>query len=127
MLALDDVLRCSDYLSIHVPRTPETTGLIGQRELGLMKPTSYLINTARGGVVSEAALADALADGRIAGAGLDVWENEPVQPTDRLLSFDSVVATNHTAFYSEQALVTLRERVVETAVGCFTGVAEREL
>ena len=76
-LSLDDLLRESDFVSLHVPLTPETTHLIGARELDLMKPTAYLINTTRGPVVDEKALVQALRNGLIAGAGLDVFEREP--------------------------------------------------
>jgi D-3-phosphoglycerate dehydrogenase len=117
MLDLDDVLRQADYVSVHAPFNARTAGLIGEREIGLMKPTSYLISTARGGIVSERALCAALADGRIAGAGLDVWDTEPVPPSNPLLAHDNVVGTSHTAFYSDQALGRLRDRVVETALG----------
>ncbi len=74
---LAELLRRSDFVSLHVPLTPETRHMIGQRELAMMKPTGYLVNTARGPVVDEAALAEALGKGQIAGAGLDVYEHEP--------------------------------------------------
>jgi glyoxylate reductase len=74
---LDELLRTSDFVSLHVPLTPETTHLINARSLGLMKPTAYLINTARGPVVDEVALVETLKSARIAGAGLDVYEREP--------------------------------------------------
>ncbi len=74
---LVELLRRSDFVSLHVPLTAETHHMIGQRELAMMKPTGYLVNTARGPVVDEAALVEALDQGRIAGAGLDVYENEP--------------------------------------------------
>ena len=76
-LPLDQVLAQADFLSLHVPLTPETRGLIGPRELAKMKPSAFLINTSRGPVVQEAALAEALAAGTIAGAALDVYEREP--------------------------------------------------
>lgn len=121
LLPLDELLGVSDYVSVHVPLTPETAGLIGDRELALMKPTAYLVNTARGGVVSEVALAEAIRQGTVAGAGLDVWEHEPVRPGDPLLALDSVVATNHTAFYSDRSLDVLRQRVVGAAVAVLSG------
>ena len=74
---LDALLACSDIISLHVPLTPETRHLIGRRELGIMKPTAVLVNTARGAVIDEEALVEALRSHRIAGAGLDVYENEP--------------------------------------------------
>jgi lactate dehydrogenase-like 2-hydroxyacid dehydrogenase len=93
-LALDDLLATSDVVTIHVPLSPETRYLIGDRALALMKPTAYLVNTARGPVVDEAALAAALGAGRIAGAALDVYEREPaVHPA--LLTLENVVLAPH--------------------------------
>jgi len=91
---LETLLRESDFVSIHTPLTPETGHLIGGRELDMMKSTSYLINTSRGPVVEERALADALASGSIAGAGLDVYEEEP-QVYPGLLELDNVVLSPH--------------------------------
>jgi|FaiFalFF_MnMetaG_3_1042247.scaffolds.fasta_scaffold03008_2 phosphoglycerate dehydrogenase-like enzyme len=94
---LDTLLRESDIVTIHCPLTRHTRGLIGRRELGLMKPTAVLINTARGAIVDEAALIEALRERRIAGAGLDVFAQEPVSPTNPLLRLPNVVLTPHTA------------------------------
>jgi glyoxylate reductase len=91
---LDELLRESDFVSLHVPLTAATRRLIGGRALGLMKKTAYLINTSRGPVVDEKALAEALASGRLAGAGLDVYEREPaIEPA--LLAMDNVVLLPH--------------------------------
>src|SRR5918999_860376 len=91
---LDDLLRESDFVSIHTPLTDDTRHLISERELGLMKETAVLVNTSRGPVVDEAALADALAEGRIFAAGLDVYEEEPkVHP--KLLELENVVLAPH--------------------------------
>ncbi|WP_024757604.1 hydroxyacid dehydrogenase [Streptomyces exfoliatus] len=76
-VGLDELLATSDVVTLHLPRTPGTTGLIGARELSLMRPTAYLVNTARGGIVDEAALAEALREGRLNGAALDVYATEP--------------------------------------------------
>ena len=92
--AMDDLLRASDFVSVNALFTPETRHLIGERELGLMKPTAYLVNTSRGPVVDEAALARTLAAGRIAGAGLDVYEHEP-RVTPELIGLPNVVLTPH--------------------------------
>lgn len=101
---LEELLPQCDIVSLHVPQTPATVGLIGQRELKLMKPTAMLINTARGPVVDSAALAQALKDGTIAGAGVDVFECEPPIPADHpLCSAPHTVLTPHVAFASRQA------------------------
>ena len=92
---LPTLLRESDYVSINCMLTPETHHLIGEEELALMKPTAYLVNTARGPIVDETALYGALVEGRIAGAGLDVFEDEPLKPTNPLLALPNVVATPH--------------------------------
>jgi phosphoglycerate dehydrogenase-like enzyme len=93
--SLDDLLRESDFVSLHVPHTKETDKLIGQRELALMKPSAFLINTSRGGVVDEDALYKALASKAIAGAGLDVFREEPLPASSPLLKLDNVILAPH--------------------------------
>lgn len=93
-VSLDRLLAEADFVSIHTPLTPETRHQIGAREIGLMKPTAFVINTARGPIIDESALAQALVERRIAGAGLDVFENEP-QVDPRLVSLPNVVLTPH--------------------------------
>ncbi len=93
-VGLEELLRGSDFVSLHVPLTPQTHHLIGERELSLMKPTAVLVNTARGSVVDEAALADALAERRIFAAGLDVYEREP-QIHPKLLELENAVLAPH--------------------------------
>jgi phosphoglycerate dehydrogenase-like enzyme len=92
---LDTVMRESDFVAVNCPLTTETRGLIGARELALMKPTAFLINTARGAVVDEAALVKALHEGSIAGAGLDVFATEPIPDNHPLLELDNVVLSPH--------------------------------
>jgi len=94
---LPDLLGEADYVSLHVPLTPQTEGMIGATELGLMKPEAFLINVARGRLVDEAALIDALRAGRIRGAGIDVFSIEPPDPTHPLLQLDNVILTPHVA------------------------------
>src|SRR5881398_1143093 len=94
LVPLDELLRESDFLSIHLPKTPETVGLIGERELGLCKPGAILVNAARGGLLDEHALAQALKEGRVGGAGVDVYATEPCTDSP-LFGFDNVVATPH--------------------------------
>lgn len=121
---LDDLLRESDFVSLHVPLTEETRHLIGERELRLMKPTAILINTARGAVVDQAALAKALREGVIAGAGVDVTEVEPVPPDDPLLAAPNVVILPHIG----SASYATRARMAEMAVeNCVAGLEGRPL
>ncbi|UTR11934.1 2-hydroxyacid dehydrogenase [Evansella sp. LMS18] len=94
-LELDQLLREADILSLHLPLIPATKGLISERELKLMKKSAVLINVSRGGVVHEGDLAEALKNGQIAGAGIDVWENEPPSPDNPLLKLENVIATPH--------------------------------
>lgn len=113
LIDLDELLRTSDYVSLHVPLDATTRRLIGERELRLMKPSAFLINTSRGAVVDQPALTDALASGRLAGAGLDVFEHEPLAPDDPLCHLDNVMLTPHAAHWSVEASVECRE----TAIG----------
>ena len=94
LVGLEELLRESDFISIHLPKTAETVGLIGEKELAIVKPGVRIINAARGGLVDEQALADALATGRVAGAGVDVYAKEPCTSSP-LFAFDNVVATPH--------------------------------
>lgn len=94
-VSLDDLLQASDFVTIHTPLLPETTHLIGERELKLMKPSAMLINTARGPIVDQKALYEALVTGEIAAAGLDVFEVEPVPGNEPLLALDNVVVLPH--------------------------------
>jgi len=101
---LDTLLSESDIVTLHVPLIPETEHMISTRELAKMKSTAILINTARGKVVDEAALIEALREKKIAGAGLDVFEKEPLPADSPLLKMDNVVLTPHIAFLSEESL-----------------------
>jgi D-3-phosphoglycerate dehydrogenase len=101
--SLDDLLREADFITVHCELNPQTKGLIGPRELGLMKDTAYLINTARGELVDERALYEALKEGKIAGAGLDVYEQEPPFESP-LLSLENVVTTGHIAAYTDETI-----------------------
>ena len=100
---LDDLLAASDVVSLHCPLIPETERLIGARELSLMKPTAFLVNTARGGCVDEDALADALEAGAIAGAGLDVLTTESDVASQRLPHCPNCIVTPHTAYVTREA------------------------
>jgi phosphoglycerate dehydrogenase-like enzyme len=104
-VALDRLLQESDIVTLHVPLMPSTQRLIGRRELALMKTDAVLINTCRGPVVDEAALCDALREGRIAGAGLDVLDQEPADAGNPLLEMDNVVVTPHSGAASREGAV----------------------
>jgi phosphoglycerate dehydrogenase-like enzyme len=101
---LDRLLRESDIVTLHVPLTPETDGLIGRRELATMKPSALLINTARGALVDEEALADALREGAIAGAGIDVFAQEPLPASHPLRTCPNVLLTPHTGGQTREAM-----------------------
>lgn len=107
---LDLLLHESDYISLHAPLTPETQGLINATTLAKMKPSAYLINTARGALIDETALVAALHKGTIAGAALDVLSQEPPDPANPLLHLENVIVTPHAAFYSSAAIAELAEK-----------------
>ena len=102
LVDLDELLRISDFVTIHMPKTPETTGMIGAEQLASMKSTAYVVNVARGGLIDEAALHDALVAGTIAGAGLDVFTSEPPKD-DALTALPNVVVTPHLGASTDEA------------------------
>jgi len=104
---LPELLRQSDFVSLHVPLNKETEGMIGPAEIALMKPSAFLINVARGRVVDRAALLAALGAQRLAGAGLDVYWNEPIDPNDSLLALPNVIATPHIANMTLETIETI--------------------
>jgi glyoxylate reductase len=119
-LELDDLLRESDFISIHTPLTPETRHLVGERELGLMQPTAVLVNASRGPVVDEMALADALINKRIFAAGLDVYEEEPkVHP--KLLELENVVLAPHIGSASIETRNKMAELAAENVRAVLSG------
>jgi D-3-phosphoglycerate dehydrogenase / 2-oxoglutarate reductase len=118
--ALDDLLREADFVSLHTPLAPQTRHLIGRRELALMKPSAFLINTARGGLIDEAALHGALTSGRLAGAGLDVFEAEPPEGST-LLGLDDVLLAPHAAGMDEAAERLMGERCVASILAIVRG------
>ncbi len=118
---LDTLLRESDIVSIHVPLTPQTYHLIGERELKLMKKTAYLINTARGKVIDTNALVKALEEGWIAGAGLDVFEQEPLPPDNPLTKFKNVVLAPHIASATVEARTGMAELVAKNLIAFYKG------
>jgi D-3-phosphoglycerate dehydrogenase len=120
----DELLAQSDYVSIHTPLLPETRNLFSADAFGKMKPGAYLINTARGPIVDEHALARALDAGQLAGAALDVMPQEPPVGSP-LLSRENVIITPHTSFYSEESLLELQRKAAEEVVAVLSGKAPR--
>ena len=100
----------SDYISVHAPLSPETKGLIGEKVISLMKPSAIIINTSRGPVVDEEAIATALREGRIAAAGLDVFGVEPLPPSSPLRGLDNVILSDHTGWYSEESVGRTKDK-----------------
>jgi D-3-phosphoglycerate dehydrogenase len=121
LVSLDELLWTSDYVSLHCPLTDETRHLIGAAELESMKPSAYLINMARGPVVDQAALTKALQDGIIAGAGLDVFEEEPLPVDDPLVELDNVIMTRHSSSWSEASSAQLRQSTARNVVMVLQG------
>jgi len=113
---LDDLLGRADYISIHAPLTDETRGLLDETALRRMKPNAVLINTSRGAIIDEAALLQALTEGWIAGAALDVLMQEPPPADHPLLVLPNVIVTPHAAFYSEASIAELQRKAAENVV-----------
>lgn len=123
--SVEDVLREADFVSLHCPGGKETYHLINAERLALMKPGAFLINSARGDVIDQSALVEALAQGSIAGAGLDVFEGEPAVP-EQLLSMENVVLFPHLGSASRETRVAMGMRVVENLQAFFKGGTPRD-
>lgn len=121
LVDLETLCRESDYLSIHVPLVAETHHIMSTPQFALMKPTAIVVNTARGPVIDEPALVAALREGRIAGAGLDVFEQEPVAKDHPLLGMDNVVLSSHAAWYSEDSEYEIRTKTAQNVVDVLQG------
>jgi phosphoglycerate dehydrogenase-like enzyme len=119
--SLDDLFRESDIVSVHLRLSERTRGLISAHHLSLMKPTSYFVNTARGGLVDETALIAALRERRIAGAALDVYEIEPLPPNHALLSLDNVVLSPHMGYVTREAYQLFFSQAVESVQSYLDG------
>lgn len=118
---LDAALPHADFVSIHCPKTPETVGLFNAARLKLMKPGAYLINTARGGIVEEAALYDALKSGKLAGAGLDVFEQEPPPRGHSLFELPNVIIAPHVAGVTREAVERMSEQTARNILSVLDG------
>lgn len=116
-----DLFKNSDVLSIHLPLNQKTRNLVGRRELALMKPGSYLVNTSRAAVVEEGALVEAVLSGRLAGVALDVMWEEPPSPSHPLFRHENVIVTPHIGFYSVESMKLMHERVVDQVLSFLRG------
>lgn len=120
-VGLEELLRRSDYVSVHCPRTKDSFGMFGQAQFALMKPTAYFVNTARGGIHDEDALAEACRSGRIAGAGLDVFLKEPPDLDHPLLALDNVIVTPHTAGMTAESMLEMVTATAHQWIDLFDG------
>jgi D-3-phosphoglycerate dehydrogenase len=120
-VSLDELLRKSDFVSLHVPLIPATENMISAPELAKMKPGSIIVNCSRGGLIDEDALAASLASGHTAGAGLDVVEPTPPDPSSALLKQENVIITPHTAFFSQASTLELERRTAQEVIRVLNG------
>ena len=118
---LATLCRDADYISIHAPLTPQTVHLIGREQFASMKPTTIVVNTARGPLIEEAALVEALREGRIFGAGIDVYEREPPRKDHPLFALDNVVLSDHNGWYSEESVAELQTKAAQEVARVFRG------
>jgi len=125
MLPLEGMLAEADFVTLHCPLTPDTRGLINTRTIAMMKPTAVIVNTSRGPLVAEAALVEALRSGRLAGAGLDVYEREPLAPHSPLSALPNVVLTSHAAWYSEEAIRDSKVKAAQAVADVLQGRVPR--
>jgi D-3-phosphoglycerate dehydrogenase len=120
-VTLDELLRQSEFVSLHVPLIPQTQNMISAPELAMMKPGSIIVNCARGGLIDEDALAASLASGHTSGAGLDVLEPAPPDPLSPLLQQENVIITPHTAFFSQASTLELEQRTAQEVIRVLNG------
>ena len=126
LVDLETLLRRADFVSLHAPRTPETVDLIGKAQLDMMKPSAMLVNTARGGIVNEEALYEALSEHRIAGAALDAFTIEPLPSGHPLTTLDNVICTPHIGTQTEEALARMSARSAENILSVLAGDKPRD-
>jgi D-3-phosphoglycerate dehydrogenase len=121
---LDDALPLADFLTVHVPLIEQTARMIGAPQMGRMKKGAFIINTARGGIVDEPALIEALASGHLGGAGLDVFEAEPPEPDNPLLALDNVILSPHSASLTREGAERMGVASVENVLAGFAGTLD---
>jgi phosphoglycerate dehydrogenase-like enzyme len=122
-VSLEELLRLSDYVLVNCPLTPQTRGLLGKPQFALMKPDAMLLNTARGPIVDESALIEALQTGRIGGAALDVFEKEPLSPDSPLATMENVILTSHSIAWTEELFRDMGRIDCQGALAVYRGEA----
>lgn len=122
LVDLDTICAQADIISLHAPLTPATRHILDAERIALMKPTSIVVNVSRGGLVDEQALAQALNEGRLFGAGIDVFEQEPVRETNPLLAAPNTVLSDHAAWYSERSVQILQRKAAEEIARALQGI-----
>lgn len=127
MVSLDELLSESDYVLVNCPLTPETRGMMGREQFAMMRSDAVLINTARGPIVNEAALIEALQNGRIAGAALDVFEKEPLSAESPLAQMENVILTSHSIVWTEELFRDMGRIDCEGALAVYRGEAPRHI
>ena len=120
-VGLEELMRRSDYVTVHCPRTKDSFGMFGAEQFAMMKPTAYFVNTARGGIHDEAALAEALRKGQLAGAGLDVFLQEPPPLDHPLLHLDNVIVSPHNAGMTDESILEMVTATAHQWIGIFEG------
>lgn len=126
-VSLEELLRLSDYVLVNCPLTPQTRGLLSRPQFALMKPDAMLINTARGPIVDESALIEALQTGRIAGAALDVFEKEPLSPDSPLATMENVILTSHSIAWTEELFRDMGRIDCQGALAVYRGEAPENI
>ncbi|MGC2331079.1 MAG: NAD(P)-dependent oxidoreductase [Candidatus Acidiferrales bacterium] len=127
LVDLETLMRESDFVSLHCPLTPENRKLIGERELSWMKPTSYLINTSRGPIIDQSALYRVLKERRISGAGLDVYEAEPVAKDEPIIRLDNVILAPHSLCWTDECFRRMGEEAVQSVLAVAKGEIPRNV
>ncbi len=123
---LDAALPRADYVTIHCPKTPETVGMFGAKQLKAMKPTAYLVSTARGGIIDEPALHAALTDGTLPAAALDVFDREPPDPANPLFKLPNLLASPHIAGVTAEAMERMSAEAAKNVLSVFDGAPRKE-
>jgi D-3-phosphoglycerate dehydrogenase / 2-oxoglutarate reductase len=121
LVSLNELMEMSDFISVHTPLMKETEGLLSDEQFAHAKKEAFIINTSRGPVIDEQALVRALQEGKIAGAGLDVIEQEPIDPNNPLLTMDNVILNPHVAWYSEESQAELKRKTAENVADVLAG------